>query len=136
MSNYDVLPLGSIDTWGQFTGVAPGKRFVEAEVPLQYLGASANSLEPGGNAPFWHRHSVHEELYIFLTGRGQMALDDELIDVEPGTLVRVGQGVWRAWHASSDSDGPLTWLCIRAGGASLQEIGRDGDLDTERPLPW
>ncbi|MFT3797955.1 cupin domain-containing protein [Microbacterium sp.] len=135
MSTYDVLELGSIDSWGQADGVAPGKRFAEAALPLQYLGLSANSLDPGGSAPFWHRHATHEEIYLFLTGTGQMALDDDVVDVGPGTLVRVGQDTWRAWHAAADSDGPLTWICVRAGGGTLEQIGRDGERDT-RPFPW
>ncbi|MFV0375229.1 cupin domain-containing protein [Microbacterium sp.] len=134
MAGYDILEMGSTETWGGYTGVAPGKRFVDKEMPAQYIGMSANSLAPGGSAPFWHTHFAVEEMYVFLTGTGQMALDDEIVDVSPGTAVRVGQGVWRAWHAASD--GPLTWLCIRSGGAELAEVGLDGERDLERPLPW
>ena len=40
-------------------------------------------------------HSVLEEMYVFLARDGQMGLDDDIVDVSAGTVVRVGQGVRR-----------------------------------------
>ncbi|MBS1698294.1 MAG: cupin domain-containing protein [Actinobacteria bacterium] len=97
---------------------------------------SVNSTDPGGSSPFWHRHGRLEELYVFLDGRGQMALDDEVIDVGPGTVVRVAPATWRAVHSAADAEGPLKWLCLRGGGDTLAAIGRDGERDQERPFPW
>lgn len=136
MSNYEIVEIGGIDAWAAFTEPAPGKRFVDKEMAAQFVGLSANSLEPGGEAPFWHDHSVIEEVYVFLTGRGQLALDDDVVDVQAGSVVRVGPGVWRAWRSAPDGTEPLTWLCIRGGGGALGEIGNDGELDQERPMPW
>ena len=62
---------------------------------MQYIGMTANALEPGEEAGYWHTHSHVEELYVFLGGTGQMGLDDDLVEVGPGTVVRVGQNVWR-----------------------------------------
>lgn len=136
MTDFDVVRVGDLESWDEIEGVAPGKLFVEKDLGTQIMGISVNSNTPGSHAPFWHRHAKHEELYIFLSGRGQLALDDEVVDVEPGTIVRVGTSTWRAWHAAPDSTEPLRWLCVRAGGATLGEIGRDGERDEERPLPW
>ncbi|MFD6700386.1 MULTISPECIES: cupin domain-containing protein [unclassified Microbacterium] len=133
MSGYDMYEAGAIDTWGVAEGT--GKRFVDGE-SAQYLGMSVNSTEPGESSPFWHRHSRFEELYVFLDGRGQMALDDEVVDVHPGTVVRVAPETWRAVHSAADAGRPLKWLCLRGGGDSLAGIGRDGELDKERIFPW
>lgn len=132
MTDYEVMELGAIDAWG----AGSGKQFVDKEISTQYVGVSANALAPGGEAPFWHSHSTLEELYVFLTGHGQLALDDDVLDVQPGSVVRVGQDVMRAWRASPDSPDDLRWLCIRAGGKELGSIERDGELDKERPFPW
>ncbi len=140
MSDYEVLEIGALDTWRTNDpvpeGTRPGKRFVDHEMSTQFIGLSANAIEPGETAPFWHTHSVLEEIYVFLGGRGRMALDDEVIDVGPGTTVRVGQGVWRHVQALPDSGEQLRWFCIRAGGDELGAIGRDGEIDRERSAPW
>ncbi len=136
MTDYDVLDIGALDTWTDFAGAAPGKRFVDREIDAQYIGMSSNGLAPGGQAPFWHTHRQLEEMYVFLAGEGKFALDDEVVDVRAGTVVRVSPGVWRAWHCTPDSPEPLRWLCIRAGGDTLAGIGRDGERDPERPQPW
>lgn len=133
MSGYDVSEIGGIDTWGVAEGT--GKRFVDGE-SARFLGMSANATDPGASSPFWHRHGRLEELYVFLEGHGQMALDDEVVEVAAGTVVRVAPETWRAVHSAADADRPLKWLCLRGGGDGLAEIGRDGELDRERPFPW
>lgn len=136
MSAYDVVELGGLDGWMDFESPRPGKRFVDNEMPAQYIGLSANALAAGGQAPFWHSHDRHEEMYVFLAGHGQMGVGDDVVDVQAGTVVRVGQGVMRTWRALPDSPEPLRWLCIRAGGDTLEAVGHDGALDKERAMPW
>lgn len=139
---YQVYELGPTDTWGNFTGglspqtSAPGRRFLDKDMALDFFGVSINSREPGTGADYWHAHSVLEELYLFLEGEGELALDDQVIPVKAGTAVRVGQGVMRTWRAKPDSPTPLRWICIRAGGAKLAEIPRDAQPLRDRPLPW
>lgn len=142
MSNYQVTQLGALDEWrGHFGGFRPessrdGRRVVDHELTMQYIGMTANALEPGEEAGYWHTHTAIEELYVFLDGHGQMGLDEELIDVVPGTVVRVGQNVWRTWRANPDSPGELRWLCIRAGGTELPQFPDDSTRDESRPSPW
>ncbi len=73
---------------------------------------------------------------MFLERRGQMGLDDDVLDVGPGTVVRVGQNVWRTWRALPESAVQLRWLCIRAGGGELELLPSDSQRDAERPSPW
>lgn len=133
MSGYDVSDIGGLDTWGIAEGT--GKRFVDGEA-AQFLGLSVNATAPGASSPFWHRHGRLEELYVFLDGVGRMALDDDVVAVRAGTIVRVAPETWRAVHADADAGVPLKWLCLRGGGDTLSAIGRDGELDRERPFPW
>ncbi|MFD5216033.1 cupin domain-containing protein [Microbacterium sp. NPDC058345] len=142
MSDYQVTEIGGLDAWrDHFGGFAPsrsrdGRRVVDHELTMQYIGMTANALQPGEQAGYWHTHDKIEELYVFLEGRGQLALDDDMVDVEAGTVVRVGQGVWRTWRARPDSPGELRWLCIRAGGEQLPHLPDDSRRDPERPTPW
>lgn len=142
MSNYEVIQIGALDEWRDFYGgfrpesSRDGRRVVDHELTMQYIGMTANALEPGEEAGYWHIHHRIEELYVFLEGRGQMGLDDEVVDVGPGSVVRVGQEVWRTWRASPDSPGQLRWLCIRAGGVELPGFPDDAERGPDRPMPW
>lgn len=42
---------------------------------------------PGGFTAAPHQHEVEQEAWYFFEGRGQIKVGDELIDVEPGTVV-------------------------------------------------
>lgn len=142
MSDYEVLQLGGLDEWrAHYGGFRPetsreGRRVVDHELTMQYIGMTANFFEPGEEAGYWHSHAKVEELYVFLSGRGQMGLDDDVVDVGPGSAVRVGQGVWRTWRALPDSPEPMRWLCIRAGGERLPHLPDDSTRDPDRPMPW
>ncbi|MDT0117029.1 cupin domain-containing protein [Microbacterium sp. PRF11] len=142
MSDYEITEIGGLDAWREhFGGFAParsrdGRRVVDQELTMQFIGMTANALLPGEQAGYWHTHTRVEELYVFLEGRGQMGLDDDVIDVGPGSVVRVGQNVWRTWRAIPDGEGELRWLCIRAGGEALPPLPDDSSRDPDRPMPW
>ena len=140
---WQLLEIGAIDTWrAHYGGFRPdtsrdGRRVVDHELVTQYIGLTANSYEAGEEAGYWHSHSEIEELYVFLTGRGEMGLDDDVVPVGPGSVVRVGQGVARTWRAVPDTPEPLTWLCIRAGGnGELAHLPSDAQRDPDRAAPW
>ncbi|MGF2950419.1 cupin domain-containing protein [Microbacterium alcoholitolerans] len=142
MSDYQVTRIGAPERWREFHGgfdearSRDGRRVVDHELTMQYIGMTANALVPGEEAGYWHVHEKIEELYVFLAGAGQMGLDDDVVDVEAGTVVRVGPGVWRTWRALPDSAGELRWLCIRAGGEQLPHMPDDGRRGPDRPMPW
>ncbi|MRH27805.1 cupin domain-containing protein [Microbacterium sp. SYP-A9085] len=142
MTGYQVLEIGAPERWRDYYGgfsaasSRDGRRVVDHELTMQYIGMTANAYEPGESVDYWHRHDRIEELYVFLAGKGQMGLDDEVVDVAAGTVVRVGQGVWRSWRCVPDSPTQLRWLCIRAGDEQLPHLPDDGMRDTARPMLW
>ena len=142
MSGYELLNIGAPDSWRDFFGgfrpdsSRDGRRVVDHEMTNDYIGMTANALEPGEEAGYWHTHSQVEELYVFLDGEGQMGLDDQVVDVTAGSVVRVGPATWRTWRCSPTSPGQLRWLCIRAGGTKLTHFPDDAARDTERVMPW
>lgn len=142
MSNYEIIAISGPDEWRSHVGgfrpdsTREGRRVIDHELAMQYIGLTANALMPGEEAGYWHTHSEVEELYVFLAGAGQMALDGDIVDVQAGTVVRVGQNVWRTWRASPGSSGQLQWLCIRAGGTELPKFPDDATRDLERAMPW
>ena len=142
MVNYEVINVGAPSSWANFLGGFSkdssrlGRRVVDHEIKNQFIGLTVNSLEPGQEAGYWHTHSEIEELYIFLEGQGQMGLDDDLVEVSAGTVVRVGQNVLRTWRAKPNSNGQLQWICVRAGGTVLPEFPNDAQIITDKPMPW
>ena len=142
MAHYEVINVGAPDQWRDyFGGFRPdssrdGRRVVDHEMKNQFIGMTVNALEPGEEAGYWHDHSDVEEIYVFIAGRGQMGLDDDLVEVEAGSVVRVGQNVMRTWRAKPDSTEQLRWLCLRAGSTELPEFPNDATRDLDRPMLW
>ena len=142
MSGYEVLNVGAPDQWRDyFGGFRPetsrdGRRVVDHEMHMQYIGLTVNALVAGEGAGYWHKHSQVEELYIFLGGKGQMGLNDDVVEVTAGSIVRVSPETWITWRCDPNSAEELRWMCVRAGGTELPEFPNDAVRDLERPMPW
>jgi mannose-6-phosphate isomerase-like protein (cupin superfamily) len=83
-----------------------GERW-EARVARTALGAEETGvthfrLRPGKRSPFAHRHRHAEEIYVILSGSGQIKLDEQLADVRPLDAIRVRPEVVRAFEAGPD----------------------------------
>lgn len=142
MSSFSVTELGPLSSWRDFVGgfrpdtTRAGRRVVDHEITSEVIGFTANSYEPGEQAGYWHVHSILEEVYIFLEGLGQMALDSEIIDVQPGTVVLVEPGVMRTWRCKPESSTNLKWICVRAGQRPLPAVPDDAEPLWGLELPW
>jgi mannose-6-phosphate isomerase-like protein (cupin superfamily) len=57
----------------------------------------------GGKGSYGHRHKTQEEVYFVVSGELQFKLDDDVIDVPAGTVVRVAPGTVRSvWNERSE----------------------------------
>jgi mannose-6-phosphate isomerase-like protein (cupin superfamily) len=57
----------------------------------------------GGKGSYGHRHKTQEEIYFVASGTLQFKLEDEVVDVGAGTLVRIGPAVCRSvWNEGPD----------------------------------
>jgi mannose-6-phosphate isomerase-like protein (cupin superfamily) len=55
--------------------------------------------QSGGKGSYGHSHKTQEEIYYLISGRLEMKLGDEVLELEPGTVVRVGPSVVRSiWN--------------------------------------
>ena len=96
-------------------------------------------LPAGKGYSFTHRHKEQEEVYVTLEGRGTILVEDELIDIEAGDVVRVPPESKRALKAADDID--LFLIC--AGGATkgypkgdTEHLINDGIPDFDDVPPW
>jgi mannose-6-phosphate isomerase-like protein (cupin superfamily) len=61
----------------------------------------------GGKGGYGHRHTDCEEIYYVFSGRLQFKLDGDVIEVGPGTAVRVGADVVRSVWNDEPEDAQL-----------------------------
>jgi uncharacterized cupin superfamily protein len=136
---FSVNNYGGLEAWASFLlphpkfGQIPGKQFLRSELGLTSIEISLNSLAPGKAIPFLHGHRQNEELYLFLTGKGQMLLDDQVVEVSAGSAVRVAPPVLRAWRNTGTE--PLTCVVIQAKEGSLAQMtAADGFIGESAPV--
>src|SRR5689334_10680213 len=77
-------------------------RFARKDLDSETVGLAFLRVKPGRRQAFAHRHEEAEEIYVILSGKGRMKLDDEVIGVGPMDAVRVAPTVARAFEAGDD----------------------------------
>lgn len=118
-TNYSAVRLGAAGGWGRYAVRHPGlgatlhgKVFLKSLLNLTGTEISCGVIPGQGGPPFLHKHRENEEVYLFVSGKGQMQVDGETIDVAEGCVVRVAPAGVRAWRSTSDE--PLVYLVIQA----------------------
>ena len=77
-------------------------RFPREDLGSETIGLAFHRVKPDCRQAFAHRHQQAEEVYVVLSGRGRMKLDDDVIEVQPMDAIRVAPNVWRAFEADGD----------------------------------
>lgn len=78
-------------------------RFPASDLELERTGLAHHRLPPGVRIPFGHRHVEAEEVYVVLSGSGRARIDDELVELRPLDVIRVGPGAVRGFEAGDES---------------------------------
>jgi mannose-6-phosphate isomerase-like protein (cupin superfamily) len=84
--------------------------------------------------PFLHAHKQNEELYIVLSGQGEMQADGEIVSLREGSAVRIAPSAWRCWRATGTE--PMVYLVIQAKAGSLEQATGSDGLLTDQPVVW
>jgi mannose-6-phosphate isomerase-like protein (cupin superfamily) len=101
---------------------------------LTGLEASVNALPPGRSYGFSHAHKQNEELYLLLTGAGEMLLDGQVVPVGAGTALRIAPAVFRCWRNTGSE--PLTCVVVQAKSGSLEQATHDDGIRADQPPRW
>lgn len=138
-SNFTAYESGARQDWPDHTVAFPGleirgKHFLKEALDFTGCEISINSLPPGGGMPFYHTHQDNEEVYIFIQGRGQMQVDEEVIDVQEGTIVRIAPNGQRTWRNNSDE--PLLYIIVQMRENSLRQYGLGDGVVSDKPVTW
>ena len=137
--NYAAVETGPTGSWPNYTvelpGLEiPGKLFLKDSIDLTGCEISINSMEPGGGMPIFHSHGKNEEVYIFIKGQGQVQVDEDVIDVKEGTIVRISPEGDRVWRNNGTED--LVYIIIQVREGSLQEYGLEDATIPEKAVTW
>lgn len=112
----------------------PGKVFGGAAAGATGAEFSFQSFAPGTETGFLHTHRTHEELYFFLSGRGEFQVDGECFPVGEGSVVRVAPEGRRS--VRNNGSEPLVMLCVQyRGGTFTAEDATDGNI-LQEPVRW
>ena len=111
-----------------------GKRFLKDELGLTSAEISFNTMEANTAIPFLHKHKENEEIYIAVKGKGQMILNDNYVDMEEGTVVRVGTDTERAIRNNSEE--LFSFIVIQAKENSLEGSNVSDGYGIEKKPNW
>lgn len=132
--------LGAPATWSEFVmshprlGTVPGKVFLGKLLGLTGMEVSFGSLPPGASIPFLHAHKQNEELYVVVSGTGEMQVDGKVIPLRPGSAVRIAPAGMRCWRATGTE--PMAYLVVQAKAGSLEQATGSDGIVPDRPVNW
>jgi len=134
MSEPTVIPPGG----GEVVGDSPERR-VEILSDADALNATWSRFAPGREGADLHVHRRHSDLFYVLEGilSVRLGIEDDVVDVPAGTLVRVPPMVVHGFRNGSDAE--VRYLNLHAPGrqfATFMRALRDGEsfsYDQEPP---
>lgn len=138
--NFTAVSVGKLSELGEYVlelgpeVKIPGKVFGGAAVQATGGEFSFQVFQPGTETGFLHTHKNHEELYFFLSGKGEFQVDGKVFPVGEGSVVRVAPAGVRS--VRNNGDAPLVMLCVQyRGGTFTAEDAADGNILNE-PVKW
>ncbi len=112
----------------------PGKVFGGAALGATGGEFSFQVFQPGTESGFLHTHKNHEELYFFLSGKGEFQVDGEVFPIAEGSVVRVNPAGRRSVRNNGTT--PLVMLCVQyRGNTFTSEDAADGVILNEE-VKW
>jgi mannose-6-phosphate isomerase-like protein (cupin superfamily) len=114
------------ETTNLFEGNYPGEmRLTTYEIDAEQTAFSYRRMpqHTGGKGSYGHRHKTQEEIYFVMSGKLQFKLDDDVLELGPGTIVRVGPQVVRSVWNDEPEDAELI-IC------AAKIADPEGDVET------
>jgi len=131
--NFQITNIGDINDIKQYNHILPdsklemkGKLFINELVSLTGSEISFNSMPPKTSMPFDHKHTKNEEVYIVLSGTGEFKIDDEIIPVKEGSIIRMAPNAIRTWRNTSE-DTEMIFITIQTVANSMHNAKPTSD---------
>ena len=124
--NYTSAHLGPLEELQQYQFEHPvrkvpvvGKAFLNELLGATGSQISLTKLPPNASVPFFHSHKLNEEIFIVVQGDGEMQIDDDVIPIHEGSVIRVATPGERCLRNTSSS-ASLIYICVQAKAGSLE----------------
>lgn len=139
-ANFSAISVGALNELGDYVlelgpeVKIPGKVFGGAALGATGSEFSFQVFQPGTESGFLHTHKNHEELYFFLSGKGEFQVDGEVFPIAEGSVVRVNPSGKRSVRNNGTT--PLVMLCVQyRGNTFTSEDAADGVILNEE-VKW
>ena len=96
---------------------------------------SINQLPPKQSLPFYHRHQLNEEIYLFIRGEGEFQVDDRVFPTQEGTAVRVDCEGDRCIRNTSATE-MLIYIVIQSRADSYTDHTIQDGVSVQKPVSW
>ena len=141
-TNYTAVHLGPLDGLDQYKFDHPvrkvevvGKVFLNGLLGATGSEISLTKLPPKASVPFFHSHKLNEEVFVIVRGEGEFQVDDDVLPIGEGSVVRVACIGERCLRNTS-ADAPLIYICIQTmTGSLVQHTFADG-VPSARTAKW
>lgn len=141
-SNFAVTHAGPFSQLDQYSFEVPGnsmklsgKVFLNQILNLTSAEVSINSIPPGKSIPFYHKHRLNEEIYIFVQGEGEFQVDDHVFSIQEGSIVRVDPEGERCLRNTSDAEN-LCLIVIQSRVDSHPDCTIEDGFSIEKRVSW
>jgi mannose-6-phosphate isomerase-like protein (cupin superfamily) len=117
MARYTVRQLGDApDVLGDYPGEM---RLLTYVIDAEQAAITYRRMpqHTGGKGSYGHRHKTQEEIYFVMSGRLQFKLEDEIVELEKGGVVRVAPQVVRSVWNDEPEDAELIIVSKRIDDA-------------------
>ena len=89
-----------------------GWKALAKSLKLKSMGLTVASFPAGEGYDHAHCHALQEEVYVLLSGRGEMIVDGKRLRLRPGDVVAADPPALRALRSGPRSSS--TWLIVSA----------------------
>ena len=115
MSGYSIRSLDEIpDVLGDYPGemrMTAASDLATEQVSFTWRRMPAQT---GGKGSYGHRHRTQEEIYFVAAGTLQFKLEDEVLDVPAGSVVRIAPEVVRSVWNEGPEDAVLIMCSVKS----------------------
>lgn len=138
--NYNAISLGNLSELNEYVlSLSPdmnilGKVFIGRNLSCEGTEISFQVFKPGSETGFLHKHHKHEEIYVFIKGKGEYQVDGEIFPIGEGTVIRVSPDGERTVRNNGNDD--MVMMCIQYKPVAFDESDAQDAVILQKEVKW